>query len=415
MQYSVVDVETTGVYPGGHDRIVEVAVLRLGADLGVLREFTSLVNPHRDIGPTWLHGVRTADVLDAPDFEDLAGSIIDLVRDTVVVGHNVTFDLRFLESELLRAGARIQRPPYVDTMTVALRTGAPSRRLEEACDLFGIALSDGHSALGDARATASLFARCHEHLGPDEIKRMVRWPAGPATRPWPRLSARRAPWPRSRASAKRREEEPFLATLIRDLPISDTDSGDWQAYYALLDRALEDRRISLEEEAALREAAADAGLTGGDVRAANETYLKTLIAVALHDRVLSTSERRDIEEVARLLALEASLPQLLSDPAFEAVSSLGGAESVDLKGRTVCFTGAMNAVLGGDRATREKATAIALNHGMVVVKGVTKKLDYLVTADPDSLSGKAQKARNYGTRILAESVFWNMMGVATGG
>jgi DNA polymerase-3 subunit epsilon len=46
---------------------------------------------------------------------------------------------------------------------------------------------------------------------------------------------------------------------------------------------------------------------------------------------------------------------------------------------------------------------------------VTKKLDYLVMADPDSLSGKAKKARSYGTRILAESVFWNLMGVNTDG
>jgi DNA polymerase-3 subunit epsilon len=394
---------------------VEVAVLRLGPDLGVVSEFTSLVNPHRDIGPTWIHGIRTADVLDAPRFEELAGSVIDLLRDTVVVGHNVTFDLRFLESEFLRAGARIPRPPYVDTMTAALRTGVPSRRLEEACDLFGITLSDSHSALPDAQATASLFARCNEHLGAVEIQRMVQWPVDDTALPWAQLSATREPWPRSRASAKQLGEQPFLARLIRDLPISDTETGDWQAYYAVLDRALEDRRISDEEGDALRDVAADTGLSAGDVGTANETYLKTLVAVALHDGVLSTSERNDIEEVARLLALEASLPQLLARRESDAERSPAGGGASDLKGRTVCFTGAMNALIEGERATREKASAIALDHGMVVVKGVTRKLDYVVMADPDSLSGKAQKARKYGTRILAEAVFWNLMGVATDG
>jgi len=207
-----------------------------------------------------------------------------------------------------------------------------------------------------------------------------------------------------------------LATLVRDLPVADTDSGDWQVYYALLDRALEDRRISAEESAALTEVAVEAGLTAGDVLAANKTYLRTLVATAFHDRILSDIERRDIEEVARLLALDGTWPELLADA--EAGSQTGNtvqADGPEVKGRTVCFTGAMNAVIGGERATRERATEIALSHGMIVVKGVTKKLDYLVMADPDSLSGKAKKARDYGTRLVAESVFWNMVGVSTDG
>jgi len=34
-----------------------------------------------------------------------------------------------------------------------------------------------------------------------------------------------------------------------------------------------------------------------------------------------------------------------------------------------------------------------------------------VVADPDSLSGKARKARAYGTRIIAEATFWRMIGI----
>jgi DNA polymerase-3 subunit epsilon len=40
-----------------------------------------------------------------------------------------------------------------------------------------------------------------------------------------------------------------------------------------------------------------------------------------------------------------------------------------------------------------------------------KDLDYLVTADPDSMSGKAKKARQYNTKILAEQTFWNLLGL----
>jgi DNA polymerase-3 subunit epsilon len=46
-----------------------------------------------------------------------------------------------------------------------------------------------------------------------------------------------------------------------------------------------------------------------------------------------------------------------------------------------------------------------------VQANVTKKLDILVLADPDSLSGKARTARRYGTRLIAEPVFWRELGV----
>lgn len=75
----------------------------------------------------------------------------------------------------------------------------------------------------------------------------------------------------------------------------------------------------------------------------------------------------------------------------------------------------MCASIDGERATRERATEIAQAHRMTVVKGVTKKLDMLVLADPDSMSGKARKARKYGTRLVAEPVFWSMVGISTDG
>jgi DNA polymerase-3 subunit epsilon len=42
---------------------------------------------------------------------------------------------------------------------------------------------------------------------------------------------------------------------------------------------------------------------------------------------------------------------------------------------------------------------------------VTKDLDLLVVADPDTQSGKARRARSQGTRVVAEPVFWSQLGV----
>jgi DNA polymerase-3 subunit epsilon len=52
---AVVDVETTGLNPYRHDRIVEVAVVVVELNGQVIREFTTLINPERDIGPTSIH------------------------------------------------------------------------------------------------------------------------------------------------------------------------------------------------------------------------------------------------------------------------------------------------------------------------------------------------------------------------
>ena len=57
------------------------------------------------------------------------------------------------------------------------------------------------------------------------------------------------------------------------------------------------------------------------------------------------------------------------------------------------------------------AESLAADAGLGVVQGVTKKLDILVVANPASLSGKAKKARAYGIRIVAEPVFWQLLGL----
>ena len=61
--------------------------------------------------------------------------------------------------------------------------------------------------------------------------------------------------------------------------------------------------------------------------------------------------------------------------------------------------------------TREMARQLAIERGIHVAESVTKALDVLVVADPLTLSGKARKARQYGTRIVQEFVFWRELGV----
>src|SRR5690606_4867295 len=100
--YAVIDVETTGLYPGGHDRVVEVAVVHLDSRGTVEDRWCTLVNPGRDLGARHIHGIRTADVLDAPTFGEIAGRLARLLRGRSPVAHNQRFDLAFLRAEFGR-------------------------------------------------------------------------------------------------------------------------------------------------------------------------------------------------------------------------------------------------------------------------------------------------------------------------
>jgi len=85
----------------------------------------------------------------------------------------------------------------------------------------------------------------------------------------------------------------------------------------------------------------------------------------------------------------------------------------EFAGLSVCFTGALVGRIGGKPITRVQAQSLAESAGLVTQERVTKDLELLVVADPDSQSGKAKKARSYGTRVIAEAVFWSSIAVAT--
>src|SRR5690606_1167318 len=133
--YAVIDVETTGLYPGGHDRVVEVAVVHLDNRGAVEDRWCTLVNPGRDLGAQHIHGIRTADVLDAPTFDEIAGRLARLLRGRSPVAHHLRFDLAFLRAEFGRLGVAV--PLDVDlglcTMRLAGRFLPHAGRSLAAC------------------------------------------------------------------------------------------------------------------------------------------------------------------------------------------------------------------------------------------------------------------------------------------
>ena len=63
---AVLDVETTGLNPQRHDRIVEIGIVVIDLNGSVCLEYDTLVNPDRDLGPTHVHQISAGEVLQAP-------------------------------------------------------------------------------------------------------------------------------------------------------------------------------------------------------------------------------------------------------------------------------------------------------------------------------------------------------------
>src|SRR5262245_36977534 len=129
---AVIDVETTGISPWRHHRIIELAVVVMHRDGQIVREFCSLVDPERDIGPTSIHGIHAEDVVGAPRFSEIAGALIDSLHGCVAIGgHNIQFDHSFLTAEFRRLGQTLPDVPRLCTLRLA-----GGGTLADCCDAY---------------------------------------------------------------------------------------------------------------------------------------------------------------------------------------------------------------------------------------------------------------------------------------
>jgi DNA polymerase-3 subunit epsilon len=410
--FAVVDLETTGFSPAKYHRIVEIGVVITDGDGSVEYEWSTLVNPHRDIGATPIHGVTASMVADAPSFADVAGDLSVLLDGRVLVAHNARFDVSFLQAEWLRL-ERDWNFNSLCTMQLARTRGLPGK-LTACCEAIGIVNDEAHHALGDARVTSLLLAQLHPSA--DELPNPVQIP--PVLPPWSGRALTRSATPKKADSG-------LVASLIARLPDAsahglDVPAGTVESYRDALDRALEDRVLTAEEVDDLTNLAAEWGLTLEQIAQIHESFILGLVALAAADGVVTEAELTDLIRCSDLLGIplhtlsgfiaEAPLASSMTAPGVQNDSAV---ETIaDLAGCSVCFTGSSTCAVDGQLLSRSGQGVLAAAHGLTVCKGVTKKLDILVVADPDTESGKARKARDYGTRIMVERAFWEHLGIA---
>ena len=164
---AVIDFETTGLSPAMGDRATEVAIVLVEGGR-VVDRFQSLMNAGVRIPAliTGLTGITNAMVAAAPDATAVMADANRFVGSAPLVAHNASFDRKFWEAELARAGLTAAQP-FACTMLVSRRLypQAPSHKLGVLVDYHHLPRAGrAHRALADAEMAASLLGQIQHDL-----------------------------------------------------------------------------------------------------------------------------------------------------------------------------------------------------------------------------------------------------------
>lgn len=384
IEYVAFDVETTGLYK--NDRIVEIGFVAF-SDGKILEEWSTLINPVRDIGKSNIHGVTSSMVSTAPLFEEVINDIFRIIHGRVLVAHNLSFDARMLIQEFNRANTQGEIGKGFCTMVASRRILAGSGdSLASTCTELGVETIKAHSALGDARMTMQIFQKLMEdeqEISPAYVEYQKQ--VNPS-----RVLVREAFLSEPDDALDR------IRAFTQRIPFPTSDEK-FVAYLLLLNMAMQDLVISKSEQSELDQWANELNISKIELANLHQGYLDSFIQAALRDGVITIQEREMIEMVGKALKLPVLIP--------DGPQPIQANEDNLSVGKRVCFTGEASG-FSGSAIDRGDLEALAAKVGLYPVRDVTKKgCDLLVAADISSMSGKAKKAKEWGIPIISVEKF----------
>ena len=157
-QFIVLDFETTG-FSYNKDRIIELAAIKY--ENGVETEkFVTLVNPKMKIpnDSIAVHHITDDMIKDAPVESTVIPQLVEFLSDSLIIGQNVSFDLRFLEIAADRLGLTVQYN-YIDTLDIAkkLFDGLSDYKLSTIAEHIGLNTDDMHRSETDVKACVEII------------------------------------------------------------------------------------------------------------------------------------------------------------------------------------------------------------------------------------------------------------------
>ena len=157
--YTVVDIETTGMN-WKFCNILEVSSLKI-RNKKIVDEFSELINPHEPI-PYFIRnltGITNEMVCNGSALEDVLIRFKDFLKDDIIVGHNVNFDVDFLYDNFIKVLNEPMKNNFVDTLRISrkLLPELEHHKLDNLTDYYNIKARDKHRALNDCILTNEVY------------------------------------------------------------------------------------------------------------------------------------------------------------------------------------------------------------------------------------------------------------------
>lgn len=153
------DTETTGL-DCQNCRIIEIGAIKFNAG-GKISSFNTLINPETTVPQECvkISGITDEMLKNQPLIKDVLPDFCNFIKDSIIVGHNVQFDLRFLQSELERCGFPSNENKAIDTLGFARWTfpNLPKYNQPFLANFLKIDVHAAHRAYDDAEVCGNIF------------------------------------------------------------------------------------------------------------------------------------------------------------------------------------------------------------------------------------------------------------------
>ncbi len=174
--FTVIDLETTGFNPENNS-IIEIAAIKYQGNI-IIDKYWQLVKPDYGLLPshiTSLTGITNAMVIDQPKIDEVLPEFLKFIKNTVIVGHNVSFDLSFLNYNLKKIlGTTIKNPSIcTDSLARRIMPDIDSKSLSNLAYHFNIPFPKQHRAMSDAEVTLKVFLKMLDFLQDYNVNKVI--------------------------------------------------------------------------------------------------------------------------------------------------------------------------------------------------------------------------------------------------
>jgi DNA polymerase-3 subunit alpha (Gram-positive type) len=170
--FVVFDFETTGL-SAVYNTIIELAAVKM-KEGEIIDRFESFANPHHRLSATTINltGITDDMVETAPEVAEVLQRFYDWAGDAVLVAHNASFDMGFLNVGYKKMGLEKAKNPVIDTLELGrfLYPELKNHRLNTLAKKFDIDLTQHHRAIYDAEATGYLLLKMLKDALPKGIE-----------------------------------------------------------------------------------------------------------------------------------------------------------------------------------------------------------------------------------------------------